>query len=88
MSYWDTPGASDEWYTPHHVFDALGCTFDLDVAPARLGSDSVPTDHRLIGDGLREPWHGFVWMNPPFGGRASLAARATGAFPFRFEEWP
>jgi hypothetical protein len=21
-------GATDEWYTPPHVFDALGCSFD------------------------------------------------------------
>ena len=25
-------GATDEWYTPAHVFEALGCQFDLDVA--------------------------------------------------------
>jgi hypothetical protein len=25
-------GASDEWYTPPHVFGALGCGFDTDAA--------------------------------------------------------
>ena len=25
-------GATDEWYTPPHVFEAMGCEFDLDVA--------------------------------------------------------
>lgn len=72
MSHWETPGASDEWYTPKYIFDALGCRFDLDVAPARHGRDHVPAQNRLSGDGLTADWHGFVWMNPPFGGRNSL----------------
>ena len=72
MAYWDTPGASDEWYTPQEVFSALGCQFDLDVAPARQGADHVPAASRLTGDGLAEKWRGFVWMNPPFGGRNGL----------------
>ncbi len=25
-------GATDEWYTPPHVFAKLGCSFDLDVS--------------------------------------------------------
>ena len=25
-------GATDEWYTPPYVFDAMGCVFDMDVA--------------------------------------------------------
>jgi hypothetical protein len=117
MAYWDTPGRSDEWYTPPQVFDALGCRFDLDVCPAHYGtpegarawlieqeayrrelhdglvalgqvaeddfkprpipevvsgSDHTPAACRLIGDGLTEPWTGFVWMNPPFGGRNGI----------------
>ncbi|GJE75545.1 phage N-6-adenine-methyltransferase [Methylorubrum suomiense] len=73
MGYWDTPGQSDEWYTPPAVFGALGCRFDLDVAPARFGQDHVPADERLHGDGLAALWGGFVWMNPPFGGRNGIA---------------
>lgn len=38
MAYWDTPGRSDEWYTPPQVFAALGCRFDLDVTPAKYGT--------------------------------------------------
>ncbi len=73
MGYWDTPGRSDEWYTPPDVFKALGCRFHLDVAPARAGKAHVPTWNRLEGDGLTTPWFGFVWMNPPFGGRNGIA---------------
>jgi hypothetical protein len=76
MSAWDPClGATDEWYTPAYVFDALGCEFDLDVAAPRLGPRHVPAREWLCDtqDGLTHPWHGFVWMNPPFGGRNALA---------------
>lgn len=71
MGYWDQPGASDEWYTPKYVFDALGCRFDLDVAAARRRSQ-VPAKEFISGGSLEQDWHGFVWMNPPFGGRNGL----------------
>ena len=32
MGVWESPGKSDEWYTPAYIFDALGAVFDLDVA--------------------------------------------------------
>ena len=73
MSHWETPGQSDEWYTPKYVFDALGCSFDLDVAsPEDAALTQVPASEWLFHDSLNEPWFGFVWMNPPFGGRNSL----------------
>jgi len=66
-------GATDEWYTPKHVFDALGCDFDMDVAsPADRRFVCVPTSRWLWSDSLSQDWHGFVWMNPPFGGRNGL----------------
>lgn len=125
MGYWDTAGRSDEWYTPQAVFAALGCRFDLDVAPARYGSpegarawlieqealrrqahdalvalgqedpddfeprdipevmpgsDHTPASRQLLGDGLSEPWEGFVWMNPPFGGRNGIEPWLTRFF--------
>lgn len=66
-------GATDEWYTPPYVFDALGCTFDLDPAHPGLGyADWVPADVTWSKLGIETPWSGFVWMNPPFGGRNGL----------------
>lgn len=64
-------GASDEWYTPPEVFKALAVRFDLDVASPGDGRDFVPADVAITAeqDGLSAPWQGFVWMNPPFGGR-------------------
>jgi len=63
-------GKSDEWYTPKDIFDSLGITFDLD--PCSPGSNHwVPAKKVFTkqDDGLAQNWHGFVFMNPPFGGR-------------------
>jgi hypothetical protein len=66
-------GATDEWYTPPHVFEALGCSFDMDVAaPFNRKHVCVPTNHWILQDSLSQHWRGFVWMNPPFGGRNGL----------------
>ncbi|MBZ9759464.1 phage N-6-adenine-methyltransferase [Mesorhizobium sp. CA8] len=72
MSHWETAGQSDEWYTPKYIFDALGCRFDLDVAHPHSVKTHVPADMMYSADGLDRPWHGLVWMNPPFGGRNSI----------------
>lgn len=73
MSYWEATGATGEWYTPPEVFAGLGCRFDLDVAaPADTSGLHVPADAFLSASSLDRPWHGFVWMNPPFGGRNGL----------------
>ncbi len=77
MGVWEpTAGASDQWYTPKHVFDALDCMFDMDVAapmciPSYIG-DRLKLRRWLWKDSLETEWKGFVWMNPPFGGRNGL----------------
>jgi DNA N-6-adenine-methyltransferase (Dam) len=69
MSHWENSvGATDEWYTPPEVFGALGCTFDLDVAAPRLPT-AVPARAFIHEESLTKQWRGFVWMNPPYGGR-------------------
>lgn len=72
MSAWERPGMSDEWYTPKYVFDALGCVFDLDPANAAIGGAHVPCRVSYGADGLSQLWRGFIWLNPPFGGRNGL----------------
>lgn len=73
MALHERPGKTDEWYTPPYVFDALGCTFDLDVASLWKIPWIPATSYLSPGkDGLKTPWEGFVWMNPPFGGRNGL----------------
>lgn len=67
MAAYEAAGETNEWYTPRYIFDALGETFDLDVACPPDGPRHVPAREWLCEDALRVPWHGFVWMNPPFG---------------------
>ncbi len=64
-------GATDEWYTPRYIFDALGCQFDMDVASSKAAS-WVPASQFIMKDSLSIPWIGFIWMNPPFGERHGL----------------
>lgn len=63
-------GATDDWYTPFEIFDALGMIFDLDPCSPGCGH-WVParTIYTKFDDGLSKPWMGSVFMNPPFGGR-------------------
>lgn len=71
-NYFGAPGASNEWYTPKYIFDALGCTFDMDVANAAIGGTHVPCKRSIGSDSLDAEWTGFIWMNAPFGGRNGL----------------
>ena len=73
-------GATDEWYTPKYIFDALNCRFDVDVAsPGAAIVPWIPAQIHLtkIHDFLcpkmppLQP-ETFIWMNPPYGGRNGL----------------
>jgi hypothetical protein len=68
---------TDERYTPQWIFDALGETFDLDPASPPLGVSRVPTSAVWTkdDDGLTQPWHGFVWLNPPFSNSTAWSDR-------------
>jgi len=90
MGHWESDGRSNEWYTPKSVFDALGCDFDMDVAapmllPAYIGDRLKPFNPSggrrwLWKDSLTVEWTGFVWMNPPFGGRNGITPWLTKFF--------
>lgn len=72
-AYEQSLGASDEWYTPAYVFEAMGARFDTDVShPGRGLASWVPAEHYMTHDSLERLWDGFVWMNPPFGKRMGL----------------
>lgn len=62
-------GRSVEWYTPPELFEALALTFDLDPAAPPGGVPWVPAARHFsrADDGLTRPWHGRVWLNPPYG---------------------
>jgi hypothetical protein len=66
-------GASDDWYTPADLLDAIGETYDLDPCAPEYGrayyNVKAAKEYTIEHDGLSMPWKGFVFMNPPFGGR-------------------
>lgn len=63
-----TTYTTDDYYTPKWIFDALGLTFDIDVASPPGGPPFTPCKafYTQADDGLVQPWHGLVWMNPPY----------------------
>lgn len=60
---------SVEWYTPAWIFEELGLQFDLDPASPHDMESAVPATNKytVFDDGLKQPWQGRVWMNPPYG---------------------
>jgi hypothetical protein len=68
---------TDERFTPAWLLAALGETYDTDPA-SPVGLDTfVPATTRYTreDDGLLQPWHGFVWCNPPFSNATPWAER-------------
>lgn len=59
-------GKSQVHLTPRWLIDALG-PFDLDPCAASPRPwDCAATNYVEVDDGLSQPWHGMVWLNPPF----------------------
>jgi len=59
---------TDVWLTPQEIIDALG-PFDLDpCCPNNLPWKTANIFYSLENgeDGLALPWHGRVWLNPPY----------------------
>ena len=57
----------DEWLTPPHVIEALG-SFDLDpCSPINRPWETAKNHYTILDDGLKKPWAGRVWCNPPYG---------------------
>lgn len=58
---------TDEWLTPPELLAALG-PFDLDPCAPVDRPWSMAAEHFTVeDDGLSRPWHGRVWLNPPYG---------------------
>lgn len=61
---------NDEWLTPPEIIRSLGL-FDLDPCSPIIRPWQTASNHFTISDnGLDLPWHGRVWLNPPFGREA------------------
>ncbi|MDE6276840.1 MAG: phage N-6-adenine-methyltransferase [Muribaculaceae bacterium] len=59
--------ASDEWFTPKEIIEALG-VFDLDPCAAH-GWLTASSHLYKEDDGLAHKWWGRVWLNPPYSRR-------------------
>lgn len=59
-------GASDSWITPRHVIESLG-EFALDPCQCTPQPWAcAKSGYSIEDDGLSKPWHGRVWLNPPY----------------------
>lgn len=62
----------DEWLTPPELLKALGL-FDLDpCAPVVRPWAMAKLHYTKLENGLALPWHGRVWLNPPYGRQTFL----------------
>ena len=62
---------NDEWLTPPEIIKALG-DFDLDpCSPVNRPWPTARAHFDKTLDGLRLPWAGRVWLNPPYGKEAA-----------------
>lgn len=61
---------TDVWLTPPEILAALGGwhSFDLDpCAPEDRPWPMAKRHYTIHDNGLRLPWRGRVWLNPPYG---------------------
>lgn len=57
----------DEWLTPPEIIEAIA-DFDLDpCSPVKRPWDTAKKHYTIEDDGLKQPWDGYVWCNPPYG---------------------
>jgi hypothetical protein len=62
---------NSEWYTPHALIAAarraMG-SIDVDPASSEPANQIVQAEtfYTIEQDGLAQPWHGNVWLNPPY----------------------
>lgn len=59
---------TDLWATPQDVFDRLDSEFHFEVDVCALASNAKCRRYFTPAqDGLKQPWKGVCWMNPPYG---------------------
>lgn len=60
-----SPNKTDSWLTPLWVIQDLGGDFDLDPCGFKFHK-TADEIFQLPQNGLKIPWHGKVWLNPPY----------------------
>ena len=62
----------DEWLTPPGIIEELG-PFDLDPSsPIDRPWPTAANHFTIIDNGLKKPWAGRVWCNPPYGNKTGV----------------
>ena len=71
-------GKSNEWLTPPELLKYLG-KFDLDpCASVNQPWKTAKRHYTIKDDGLKMPWRGRVWCNPPYGDQVAFWAEKMG----------
>jgi phage N-6-adenine-methyltransferase len=79
---WNHRPGRGEWNTPSAIFAAIrGVLPRFDLDPCGAVDAHVPANQTYyIGDdGLRKPWTGRVWLNPPYSETGTWVRRACSA---------
>lgn len=62
-------GITNNWITPQWIVEAFDpCYFDLDPCISETQPwNTARKGYSILQDGLKRPWFGNVWLNPPYG---------------------
>lgn len=61
----------NSWFTPEYIIESARKTLtniDLDPASCEFANRIVKADkyYTIKDDGLKQPWRGNIWLNPPY----------------------
>jgi hypothetical protein len=69
------------WYTPPWVIRELGGRFDTDPCAPRRRHWTAKTCYTIKEDGLKQPWKGLVFCNPPYSNAMPWVEKMMGHQP-------
>lgn len=77
-----TSSNSDEWYTPPEYIDLARLVMgaiDIDPASHTTAQAWIQAGayYTIQDNGLEKPWHGCLWLNPPYGNQIHLWTKKT-----------
>ena len=85
QAFYTTAGNSsvgENWETPQELLSALYGVFKFDLdpcSPKKRGPVKARVRFTAEDDGLSLPWHGVVFVNPPYGRTLACGSRRPGA---------